>query len=160
MALNGTQRGCIIIGFASPVIVGWLLIFIFSYNRGSYDQNPAEPYFKSAQEMVERQKKEQAGKLPTPSKEEEERNLRDEEYKWKFATWKRDTLSNTAVTEISSMDRISIFVRLTPDKYKSISGAQNIARDLASSYCRATGVRRAHCAIMLNSDQFAAAWGE
>jgi hypothetical protein len=89
-----------------------------------------------------------------------QRVLLDDGYEEKYDAWKQSILANTAVTAIAAQGRLSVFVTLTADKYTSVTAAQMIAQQLAASYCRATGVRRAHFYIMLDGRTFADAWGE
>jgi hypothetical protein len=85
----------------------------------------------------------------------------NDQYEANFAAWKQKILATPAVTEIATSGAcISVWIRLTPDKYESVSGAQSIARQLAISYCQATGVQRANFYAMLGSQQFADAWSQ
>jgi hypothetical protein len=84
----------------------------------------------------------------------------DAEYNERFAAWKEQILASTAVTGIAASARMTVLVSLSPEKYERVEGAQAIAKQLAISYCQATGVRRAHFYVMLGSRQFADAWSE
>ena len=93
---------------------------------------------------------------PTPYQQ----SSQNDQYAAAFESWKQQILATTAVTYIEAGSRMSVWVRLTPDKYASVAGAQSIARQLAISYCRATGVQRAHFYVMLGNQQFADAWSQ
>jgi hypothetical protein len=148
--------------FIGVFLLGVAIYCVVVSNHGidsSYSGDWEAAYKKSNQEMLERMRSE--GTLrPSATPTTATSASRDDRYQEKYARWKEGILSNTAVTGIAVNGRISIFVTLTVEKYANLSGVQDIARQLAISYCRATGVSRAHVYVMRGSENFADALGE
>jgi uncharacterized protein YxeA len=150
------------------ILVGATAWVTYSVERGKAEAMARDREIRIAAEAeAEHQKQEKArreAEMKAYKAESAAREVRrkvfEEQYNQKFQHWKEGILANTAVTAVAASSPYSVLVSLTIDKYQSVQGAQNIARQLANSYSYATGIKHVHFYVMAGSQQFADAWND
>ena len=99
-------------------------------------------------------------KAPETSTQRSERETKDQQKKAtaeavaaKTENFKKWALANTAVTDIS-INGITMFVTLTPDKYTNRDNVRVIAETLARAYATQVGLDYAACHVYLGNEEY------
>jgi hypothetical protein len=165
MQLNIKQASIIVLSAVCSLIPFWATFpTVFSFSSQNNWQALYRESTRAAAEKAEKEKQKDEKYLAESraqlAQRDAQRKVFETQYNQKFESWKQGILGNTAVTGVAASSKFSILITLTPDKYQSVNGAKNIARQLARSYCLATGVNSAHFYVMLGDRLFADAWND